>query len=37
MLIGRVFMLVYGFFAVRMMQGNFVLKGMKPVRQTGSC
>lgn len=37
MLIGRVFMLVYGLFAVRMMQGNFVLEGMKPVRQTGSC
>ena len=34
MLIGRVFMLVYGFFAVRMMQGNFVLEGMKSVRQT---
>ena len=33
-IIGRVFMLVYGFFAVRMMQGNFVLEGMKSVRQT---
>lgn len=37
MLIGRVFLLVYGFFAVRMMQGNFVLEGMKSVWQTGSC